>query len=95
MQSFLSSIEMYINEAFPMQSNSVFWDVIKRNRYLKADPESSMAKIQAIVVLVGMLFIATLLVDRTTCYVTKSKREEIKVGKSTYEIVKGRIIVSL
>ena len=54
-----------------------------------------MAKIQAIVVLVGMLFIATLLVDRTTCYVTKSKREEIKVGKSTYEIVKGRIIVSL
>lgn len=27
---------MYINEAFPMQSNSVSWDVIKRNRYFQS-----------------------------------------------------------
>lgn len=53
-----------------------------------------MAKIQAIVFLVGMLFIATLLVDPTTCFVTKSKREEIKVGKM-YEIVKECIIIYL
>ena len=57
-------------------------------------PESSMAKIQAIAVLVGMLFIATLLVDHTTCFVTKSKRGEIKVGKA-YEIVKGYIYIYL
>lgn len=61
---------------------------------LNADPESSMAKIQAIFFLVGMLFIATLLVDPTTCFVTKSKREEIKVGK-IYEIVKECIIIYL
>lgn len=53
-----------------------------------------MAKIQAIFFLVGMLFIATLLVDPTTCFVTKSKREEIKVGK-IYEIVKECIIIYL
>jgi len=49
-----------------------------------------MAKIQAIVVLVGMLLVATLLVDRTACFVTNTKREEIKVG-TTSEIVKRSI----
>jgi len=39
-----------------------------------------MAKIPAIVILVGILLVATLLVDRTACFVTKTKREEIKVG---------------
>jgi len=39
-----------------------------------------MAKVPAIVILVGMLLVATLLVDRTACFVTKSKRAEIKVG---------------
>lgn len=53
---------------------------------MNADPESSMAKIQAIFFLVGMLFIATLLVDPTTCFVTKSKREEIKMVRMTRQI---------
>ena len=54
-----------------------------------------MAKIQAIVVLAGMLLVATFLVDRTACFVTRAKREELKVGPSACEIVKRRINISI
>ncbi|KAJ7394751.1 hypothetical protein OS493_000584 [Desmophyllum pertusum] len=44
-----------------------------------------MAKIQAIVALVGILFIAALLVNETTCFVTRSKKE-FKMVRMTREI---------
>ncbi|KAL9970687.1 hypothetical protein ACROYT_G023098 [Oculina patagonica] len=45
-----------------------------------------MAKLQATVALVGILFIASLLVDQTTCFITENSKRDIEMVRTTRQI---------